>query len=188
MTLKRKFTVRAKQVLINRLIDEATHKWLSDFNFRLLLKDDHLTVMGVEIVENPVTLLEQDIHTAFSQRCSIASELATNLKLIRSVAVPVKMPMESGPDIETRQTRWVASRLGRIYRRLPFFLQVSMLWLATSTIRFTATLTKFKWLTGTISFAVLAAKVWHSGAIDKSWIAISAVSGVVVVWLLSQWR
>jgi hypothetical protein len=188
MTLKRKFAVRGKQVLINRLIDGATNGWLSDFNFRLLLNDDHLAVMGVEVVENPMTLLEQDVKGAFSQRCSIASELAMTLKLIRSVAVPVKMPMKSGPDIETRQTRWVASRFGRIYRRLPSFLQVAVLWLATSTIRLTATLTKFKWLTGVISFAVLAAKVWHSGSIDKSWIGISAVSGFAVVWLLSLWR
>lgn len=48
--------------------------------------------------------------------------------------------------------------------------------------------TKFKWLTGVISFVVLAAKVWHSGAIDKAWIGISAASGIAVVWLLSLWR
>ena len=47
--------VRGKQYLINRLIDEANTGGLSCHNFHLLLKDDHLEVMGVEVQENPVT-------------------------------------------------------------------------------------------------------------------------------------
>lgn len=185
----RKFTARAKQFLIYRLIEEANAGRLSKHNYAQLLKNDQLEVMGVEASKEALSHLDQQIQSVFYQRQKIAFELGQTLRLIRSEVVPVVFSMEgNGPDKNIFVNRIVVTWLGGAYGRLPSFAQVSLLWLATSSLRFAGTLTKFKWLTGLISFVVLAAKVWHSGAIDKAWIGISAAAGLGAVWLLSMWR
>lgn len=187
--MKEQFTLRIKHYLLNRLIDEAAEQRLTKYTLWERLKGDCVEVMGIEVLEKPVKHQEQRIAQAFNERRQIAFDLAHTLLLIRSVSVPTVIP---GNGLGSDSHIWVSvcktTKAGRIYRRLPAFLQLWLLGLVLTGRKFASTLLRFKWLTGVISFAVLSAKVWHSGLIDKTWIGISAAAGIFSVWLLSLWK
>ncbi|NRH29984.1 hypothetical protein [Pseudomonas sp. MS19] len=187
--MKERFTLRIKQYLLNRIIDEAAEQRLTKHTFFERLKGDCVQVMGIEVLENPVTHPEQRIAQAFNERRRIAFDLARTLLLIRSVNVPTVIPSnDPGGDSHVWVSVCKATKVGRVYRRLPAFLQLWLLGLVLTGRKFASTLQRFKWVMGGVSFAVLSAKVWHSGLIDKTWIGISAAAGIFSVWLLSLWK
>ena len=187
--MKERFTLGIKQYLLNRIIDEAAERRLTKYNFWERLKGDCVEVMGIEVLEKPITHQEQRIAQAFNERRQIAFDLAHTLLLIRSVNVPTVIP-GNGPGGDAHI--WISvcktTKVARVYRRLPAFLQLWLLGLVLTGRKFASALQRFKWLMGVISFAVLSVKVWHSGLIDKTWIGISAAAGIFSVWLLSLWK
>ena len=181
--MKEKFTIEIRRYLLNRIIDETVEERLTKHNYFLRLESDKAEIMGREPLKNPVTHLEQQVVQVCTFRMKSSLELSLALKLIKD---------EYHPIVAHGEHMWVhlygLTRFGRIFRRLPAFLQKFIIVLAVSSQRLSKTTTKYKWIAGFMSFATLAAKVWQSGAIDKAWIAISAFTGLLIVSLLSLWE
>lgn len=181
--MKDKFTIEIRRHLLNRIIDETIDKRLNKYNYFKRLESDKAEIMGCEPPENPVTHFEKQVVQACSFRMEASLELSLALKLIKD---------EIHPVVFHSNHEWIhlygVTRFGRIYRRLPKPLQTCIIGLTLKGQKLIKTTTKYKWLAGLVSFFMLAAKVWQSGAIDKAWIGISAASGLVFLWLLSFWR
>lgn len=181
--MKDKFTIEIRRYLINRIIDETIDKRLTKHNYFIRLESDKAEIMGCEPLENPVTHFEKQVVQACSFRMKESLELSLALKLIKD---------EIHPVVLHDHHEWIhlfgVTRIGRVYRRLPKPLQTCIIGLTLKSQKLVKTTTKYKWLAGLVSFFMLAAKVWQSGAIDKAWIGISAASGLLFLWLLSFWR
>ncbi|MDG9922420.1 MULTISPECIES: hypothetical protein [unclassified Pseudomonas] len=189
MEIERKFSLKIKLYLINRIIEETAAERLNKYNYTSRLRPDSKAIIGAELIEEPRTHYEQEISAAFSARCRIAFELTQTLKLIQNETIRAFAPSNiPGGGDAIWISRCVTTKAGRIYRRMPKFIQGLALSLTLLSQKFSNVLSRYKWLTGLISFTVLSAKVWHSGLIDKVWIGISAVTGLAVVFLLSLWR
>lgn len=189
MEIKRKFSLGIKHYLINRIIDESAAERITKHNYLFTLRPDSKAIIGTEYLESPRTHDEKEIAAAFSARCRTAFELAQTLKLIRSETIRAFAPSNTpGGGDAIWISRCITTKPGRIYRRMPQLIQKLVIGLLLFSQKFSNVLSRYKWLTGLISFAVLSAKVWHSGLIDKVWIGISAVTGLAVVFLLSLWR
>lgn len=181
--MKEKFTMEIRRYLINRIIDETIDNRLNKHNYFIRLESDKLEIMGCEPLEKPVTHLEKQVVQACSFRMKASLDLSLTLKLIKD---------EIHPVVFHGNHDWIHSfgvtRFGRLYRKLPKSLQICIIGLTLKGQKLIKTTTKYKWLAGLISFFMLAAKVWQSGAIDKAWIGISAASGLLFLWLLSFLR
>lgn len=181
--MKNKFTLAIKRYLVNRVIDETVAERLSPHNASQKLSSEKFEVMGIDFPNEPVTHWEQDIAAVFSFRLKASVELAVRLKMIRPQQIKIEIAGRF-----TRTSVFVTTRFGRLFRRMPSFCQIALLFIAVSSQRLVGIVNRFKWLTGVISFATLSIKVWHSGVIDKAWIGISALVGLVVVFFLSLWH
>lgn len=181
--MKNKFTIEIRRYLINRIIDETIDERLTEHNYFTRLESDKAEIMGCEPLENPVTHFEKQVVQACSFRMKESLELSIALKLIKDEIHPLVV---HGSHIWVHQ--YGITKFGRFFRRLPAFIQKFIILLTVSSQRLIKTTTKYKWLAGFMSFVTLAVKVWQSGAIDKVWIGISALSGLLIVSLLSFWR
>ncbi|AWA34274.1 TPA: hypothetical protein MH691_02175 [Klebsiella pneumoniae] len=182
-TMKENFTIEIRRYLINRFIDIAIEQKLSKLNYATRLENDKFEIMGCEPLDNPVTHFEKQVVQACSYRIKASLELAITLKVIKDEIHPVVLFGD-----HTWMQLYGVTRFGRLYRKLPRLLQTCIIGLTLKSQQLIKTTTKYKWLAGLVSFFMLAAKVWQSGAIDKAWIGISAASGLLFLWLLSFWR
>lgn len=181
--MKRHFTLAIKHYLLNRIIDETVAGCLTPHNYSHRLRDEKLEVMGIDVPDEPVTHWEQEISQAFYSRLKNSVNLAVQLKMIK--AKQIQMRIE---ESHFWTSIYVTTKFGLFFRRIPSVFQNMILLVATSVLRLSNTINRFKWLAGVISFVTLSLKVWHSGLIDKIWIGISAFIGLAVTLLLSLWR
>ena len=181
--MKKNFTIEIRRYLINRFIDIAMEQKLTKYNYAQRLQSDKFEIMGCDPLDNPVTHFEKQVVQACSFRIKTSLELAITLKVIKDELHPVVLYGD-----HTWMHLYGVTRFGRFYRKSPKLLQSCIIALTLQSQKLIKTTTKYKWLAGLVSFFMLAAKVWQSGAIDKAWIGISASSGLFFLWLLSFFR
>ncbi|WP_347929196.1 hypothetical protein [Pseudomonas helvetica] len=147
-------------------------------------------IMGCEVLfdcDSPMgakaSHYEQDIARNWRFRLEKSIELAFKLKLLKSVIYPVNLYGDN-----TYFSRYEVTKPGRIFRKLPYALQASLIATFMAIGRASEVATRFKWVTGIASFGMLAIKVWHSGLISSWWIAASAATGLALGFLATLWR
>lgn len=177
-----KFTIAIRRFIINKMIDETEEQRLTKHNYSLRMKDSQPEIMGISLPEEAKSHYEQKVKQEYILRVNNSLNLAKKLKLIKDIIVPSTV---GGHDIFVHL--YITTRRGRFYRRLPFLVQSAVIYTSLFLNKFIITTTKYKWLFGIVSFATLSAKVWNSGVIDKAWIGISALCGLLIVGLLSIW-
>lgn len=181
--MKKRFTNSIKLYIINRVIDRTYSGDISQHNFEQKLSNEKIEVLGVDIPDEPLTNRDQYFSEAFSFRLRASVELAQHLKLIKNHQYPLCIG-----EREFLTSRLVTTRVGRVFRRMPSFLQITILSLTSLGQRIVGASNRFKWLSGLISFTILSVKVWQSGLIDKLWIGLSAILGLAIAALISSLR
>lgn len=175
-----KFTTSIKRDLLKKVVNFAVNNNITKYNFYERLSDEKLNLVGEEFPSEPKTHHEQYVSSLFSRRIENIHELAKSLKLINESIVPTSIGNE-----QIFISIYTATKFGILFNRLPAYIQWSIVSVFCSMQKLTKTTTKYKWVFGLISFLTLAFKVWHSGAIEKGWILISALVGVSTIFLLS---
>lgn len=188
--LNNKYKIWMRRHLINRCINliESDEGLTKNHHSRLDSEAHH--IMGCEVLidcHSPMDMTgsfhEQKVAAAWRYRLNDSVNLALKMKLFKSTLYPVSIGEKN-----FYSSRYVTTRFGKIFRSLPKFFQSSLISIYLTASRVSAVATRFKWVTGIVSFAVLAIKVWHSGLISNWWIAASALIGLAIGFLATLWR
>lgn len=187
---KREFTISMRTHLINRSIDLVNSSSGMTKHYHSRLNDEAPFIMGSEVLFDCHSLMdmkgsfhEQEIAAAWRYRRENSIELALKMKLFESV-----LYQESIDDKNFYLSRYQTTQFGRFFRRMPSLVQTAFIAVFVAAIRISEFSTRFKWVTGIVSFIALAIKVWHSGLINNGWIAFSAVIGLFFGFLATLWR
>lgn len=171
--------------LINRSIDLTNSENGLTKHHHDRLNGDSLFIIGIDVLfdcDSPLDMKgsfqEQKIAAAWRYRREDSIRLALKMKLFESILYPTSLY-----DRNFYLSEYKVTRFGAIFRRMPAFFQSTLIMAFVAAIRISDAATRFKWVTGLVSFAVLAIKVWHSGLINNWWIALSAAIGLVVGFL-----
>lgn len=185
MKIKYKLSAKQRCYLLDQVIDASSKRTLNVANLVWSLKDHCLPLMGCDFTQDQRPIDERQKMDEFGSHCKNIAGLGLSLKLL---GVEEKRIYQEPPLAPYTLANLKATWLGRLYRRCPTCLKIVTLLVGQFILATIQAVQKYKWVTAFASFGVLATKVWQSGVIDKAWIAISAVVGLAVAWLLSLWR
>ncbi|EPB8980733.1 hypothetical protein ACEOIM_08925 [Pseudomonas aeruginosa] len=176
--------------LINRCIDLIESSEGLTKNHHPRLNSEAFHIMGCEVLfdcDSPMHMTgsfqEQKIAAAWRYRRENSMSLALKMKLFKSSQFPVSL---DGNNFYS--SHYVATQFGKFFRKSPAFIQTVLIAIYMAVNRASDVATRFKWVTGIVSFGALAIKVWHSDLISNWWIALSAVIGLAIGFLSTLWR
>lgn len=188
--VNQKFKIWMRRHLIVSSIDLIEHGDGLTENHHSRLNTEAKHIMGCEVLfdcDSPLDMKgshdEQAIARHWRSRLNNSIELALKLKILKASHIPVS---DCGRNFHI--SIYTVTKFGRLFRKSPIPLQASLIACSMAITRVSAAATRFKWITGLVSFGMLAAKVWHSGLISSWWIAGSAVTGLMVGFLATLWR
>lgn len=188
-TLRKKFTIGMRRhliakslVLIDSGIGMTRHK-------HSVLDSEASATMGCDvvpdsdsIVNRSVSLQDQMIASAWRTRRNESVDLAIRVGLFKSEKYMISI---SGSNVLV--SRYVMTNRGRRFQALPISIQWSLIAAVVAFTRISKVATRFKWIAGVTSFVILAVRIWHSGAINAAWIAISLIAALVIASVASIW-
>lgn len=168
--------------LINKSIDlvSSAKGWTKLHHSDLDSEAAHIMECEVNIdCDSPMKLsgshMDQKIAAEWRARREESIGLAIRMKLFKEASFPVSAHRKN-----FYQSGYELTKFGIFYKKSPKFLQTIIVGLYLWVGRISKFATRFKWVTGVVSFAALALKVWHSGLISNWWIGLSALIGLVV--------
>ena len=171
------------RLLINRCIEhiDSTSGLTKHHHSRLDGEANH--IMGCEVLldcDSPLKdmtepLEKQKIAKKWRWRRERSVELALTMRLIKSDTLPAAL---DGKNFYT--PKYSTTRLAQAYYQVPAFFQSFFIGIFLAIHSISAAASRFKWVTGAVSFGVLALKVWHLGLINNWWIAVSAAIGLAI--------
>lgn len=185
--MNKRFTLSMRRIIINGCIDKIKNgDGMSRHSHATSLEDKKREVMGCEVPDTDMSFsqshADQQLAKVWRFRREDSINLALQLSLFNSVQTPTSI---AGNNFNT--SSYATTWRGRLYMRMPSYVQIGFLGICVLGQRVAATANRFKWVTGIASFVALALKVWHSALISNVWIAISVGIGLAVGLLASLW-
>lgn len=150
----------------------------------LWLKDHAAIVMGTPLIENSEDFDEQLRTAEFHKYCDAVDLylIYINMYRVEDEFIKPDHPYPI-PPVEVSYVR--VTRFGRFYLRLPFWLQVAMVYTIEKVMSFAFAWKRYKWL-GSLTGLVIGLTGWNKTHQISSLLVLgSTLAGLLTAWLVS---